>query len=278
MSSAGDVGGWPVSVDRMGRSIFDPIWAEREHVDARSELIHVLRGRVRIETRDYTVAGQPGDTLYTPAGTPHKDVFPRGSVFEVYLVQFRWTQEQAMLERLHPMELAEASRRSRSLFGRAFDQLYREFVTDLEFNQPLVSIRAGQIIYELCRGAAMRKRAAADSREQISRQRREQIMEEVTGRIHATMHEPISLDALAEAVGVSPYYLSRVFSQESGFTLSSYITQVRMEAAERLLAETRLSVKEVAGRVGFRDSPYFSRVFRGWFHVSPTSYRRQLGK
>ncbi len=268
---------WPVTVRKMGRSIFDPIWAQREHVDVYSELIYVLRGKVRIETPTYSVSGQAGDTLFTPANTPHKDVFPRDSIFEVYLVQLHWTEAATFLKKFHPVELTEAARSSRARFGQAFNQLYREFIGDLAFARPMVAMRVGQILYELCRAAAMRKRTTIDSPDQITRQRRQQIMEGARRHIDQSLHEPISLDVLADAVGVSPYYLSRVFSQESGFTLSSYITQARMALARRLLADTRMTIKEVACRTGYRDSHYFARVFRNWLHVSPSDYRRQLG-
>lgn len=267
---------WPVSVHQMGRSIFDPIWAEQQHTDTRSELIHVLRGRVRIETPSYTVAGTAGDTLFTPAGTPHRDVFPAGTVFEVYLVQLWWSEEAAMMQRFHPRELARASRAARPLFASAFDQLYREFTTELAFQQPMVALRTAQILYELCRAASMRRREANDVPHRISRQRRRRIMHEARRLIDHWLDRPISLDDLAAAVDVSPYYLSRVFSQESGFTLTHYVTRRRMERAQQLLVQTDDPIKQVAFAVGYRDSHYFSRVFRSYFHLAPSVYRQQL--
>ncbi len=241
-----------------------------------AELLHVLRGRVRIETPHYTVAGNVGDTLYTPANMPHRDVFPHGTVFEVYLVHLDWTEEAAMLERFHPRDLARASQAARPMFASAFDQLYREFTTELAFQQPMVAMRTGQILYELCRAAAMRQQSAGESNKQIAHHRRQQIMNDARQLIDDWLDRPISLDDLAAAIEVSPYYLSRVFSQESGFTLSSYVTRRRMEKAQHLLAHTDQSIKQIAYAVGYRDSHYFSRVFRGQFHVAPSAYRRQV--
>lgn len=268
--------GWPVKVHQMGRSIFDPIWAEREHTNDHSELIHVLRGHVRIETPTYTLTGASGDTLFTPAHTPHKDIFPRDSVFEVYLVHLDWTDEQAILQQFSPVELAHVSSGSQAIFGNAFDQLYREFTTESAFQQPMVAVCAGQILYELCRAATRRKYAANESPELIASDRRRQIMNDARKLIATWLDQPISLDALAQAINVSPYYLSRIFSQENGFTLSSYLTQQRMEKARQLLTQTNLSIKEIAYAIGYRDSHYFSRVFRGSFSVSPSAYRRQV--
>ncbi|MBL4699746.1 MAG: AraC family transcriptional regulator [Phycisphaeraceae bacterium] len=266
---------WPIKVRQMGRSIFDPIWAEREHRDSNSELIHVLRGHVRIETPTYTLKGVAGDTLFTPANTPHRDIFPRDTIFEVYLVQIQWADEEEVLKQFSPIELAEVSGMSQAMFSNAFDQLYREFTTESTFQQPMLAVRAGQILYELCRAAARRKYAASESPQLIASERRRQIMTDTRKLIATWLDQPISLDALAQAIDVSPYYLSRVFSQENGFTLSSYLTQQRMEKARQLLTQTTLSIKEVAYAVGYRDSHYFSRVFRGAFYISPSAYRRQ---
>ncbi len=267
---------WPVVVRQMGRSIFDPIWSEREHVDANSELIYVLQGRVRIETPRYTLNGRSGDTLFTPANMPHRDVFPSGTLFEVYLVQFEWADEAAMLRQIHPLELTRAASRSHARFGRAFEQLYGEFVNVLAYQSTMMSIQVSQILYELFRAAAMNQQAAGESSEQATTGRRSQIMHRARQLIDERLNQPISLDALAEAIGISTYYLSRVFSQESGFTLSSYIMQQRMNKAQKLLAEGDRSIKEIAFATGFRDGHYFSRVFRGHFNVSPSIYRRQI--
>ncbi len=71
-----------------GKCPFDQEWAEMEHVDPCSELMHILRGRVEVRTREYSIVGREGDTIFTPAGTPHRDVFATESAFEVYLVRF----------------------------------------------------------------------------------------------------------------------------------------------------------------------------------------------
>ncbi|MBN1814567.1 MAG: helix-turn-helix domain-containing protein, partial [Anaerolineae bacterium] len=78
---------------------------------------------------------------------------------------------------------------------------------------------------------------------------------------------------VAEAVGVSESYLSRVFSQELGLSPWEYLNRYRIFQAKRMLRHTSGSVKTVAHRVGFRDPAYFSRVFRKLTGFSPSAYR-----
>jgi two-component system response regulator YesN len=90
--------------------------------------------------------------------------------------------------------------------------------------------------------------------------------------------ETITLEGIAEALHVSPYYLSHVFSREKKFSLFSFLSQLRMDRARELLAEGECTVKEVAGAVGFGDPNYFSKVFKRRFGSSPTQYARTSAK
>ncbi len=96
-------------------------------------------------------------------------------------------------------------------------------------------------------------------------------------REHIDHHymEELTLESLAELASVSAYHLSRLFRRETGKTVVGYITDRRLAVARELLAEGRLSVKEVSARAGFGDPSYFSRVFTRKEGVSPSDYRRQ---
>jgi len=263
---------WSVCVHQMGRSSFDPIWAEREHTDVHSELMHILQGEVTIVTPDYQITGASGDTLYTPADTPHRDVFARDKPFEVFLVQFHWPQEKKTLQQMHPTNMATAARSVRPQFSLAFEQLHQEFTSDLPYHRELVDLHTTDILYQLCRCTQLNNKPSPEHSGRDSRQR---IMHEAKQLIQQKLAEPISLDDLAATIGVSAYYLSRVFSQESGFTLSSYLTHRRMERACELMQQSGWSIKQIAYAVGYRDSHYFSRVFRRHFDLTPSTYQRQ---
>lgn len=80
--------------------------------------------------------------------------------------------------------------------------------------------------------------------------------------IDAHYAEDISLDIVAEAIGISPFYLSRLFKAERGESFVEYLTSVRMKNAVRLARETRLSIREIAAKTGYASPTYFCRVFK----------------
>lgn len=89
--------------------------------------------------------------------------------------------------------------------------------------------------------------------------------------------EQLSLEGVAAQIHVSPKYLSRLFKEEMGSGFSEYLTQVRLEAAEKLLSGSTLNVREIAVQVGYLDEKYFSRLFKKETGLKPTEYRRIYG-
>ena len=90
--------------------------------------------------------------------------------------------------------------------------------------------------------------------------------------------EDISLNRVAKEVDLSPNYLSAVFSQEMGTTFVEYLTAKRMEKARELLRTSDLRSGEIALAVGYKDSHYFSFLFKKTQGCTPRDYRSGKGK
>ena len=69
--------------------------------------------------------------------------------------------------------------------------------------------------------------------------------------------------------------LTRRFQKETGTTVFTYIRNARCHHAVALLEEGVLTIKEIAGYVGYPDYYYFSKVFRSYAGVSPVEYRNE---
>lgn len=87
--------------------------------------------------------------------------------------------------------------------------------------------------------------------------------------------EALSLSLVAEQTGMSPNYLSTIFSQNMQKTFIEYVTEKRIEKAKKLLRQTDKSSGEIAKEVGYRDSHYFSFVFRKLQGCNPREYRAE---
>ncbi|MFT4175106.1 MAG: helix-turn-helix domain-containing protein [Luteolibacter sp.] len=87
--------------------------------------------------------------------------------------------------------------------------------------------------------------------------------------------EPWELAQLASIAHLSRTSLLRIFRQVTGKSPISFLLQIRIEAAKRLLRETRQDITTIALNVGFNDSNYFSRQFRLIVGCSPRDYRKR---
>ena len=92
-------------------------------------------------------------------------------------------------------------------------------------------------------------------------------------RLHYT--ETISLSDLCSISSMSKASLTRRFQKETGTTVFTYIRNARCHHAVALLEEGVLTIKEIAGYVGYPDYNYFSKVFRSYAGVSPVEYRKE---
>lgn len=88
------------------------------------------------------------------------------------------------------------------------------------------------------------------------------------------LDHPLTLQYLAEMVDLSPSYLSRIFSEELGVTLSQYIIKARIKVGRDLLVRTNMSVSDIAVYVGFKNQSYFTQRFKEVYHMSPLKYRK----
>jgi signal transduction histidine kinase/DNA-binding LacI/PurR family transcriptional regulator/DNA-binding response OmpR family regulator len=92
--------------------------------------------------------------------------------------------------------------------------------------------------------------------------------------IHEHYSEPISLQQIAQVVGISKEYLARCFHQETGLTLVTYLNRYRIGQAKARLEAGEQNLTAIALEVGFSSGSYFSRVFRQEVGISPSAFRQ----
>lgn len=81
---------------------------------------------------------------------------------------------------------------------------------------------------------------------------------------------------VADYVSYSEAHLRRIFYKECGKPIMEYINGVRLTQAEKMLAEAKMSITDIAFAVGFSDSNYFSCVFKKKYKLPPKAYRKNF--
>jgi AraC family transcriptional regulator len=94
--------------------------------------------------------------------------------------------------------------------------------------------------------------------------------------INSHLDQSISLVEIANAVEISSSHFARAFKRSTGIPPHKYLTQQRVEQAKTLLANSKLSLAEIAFHLGFSSQGHFTTVFRQWTEMTPNFYRKSL--
>ena len=107
-------------------------------------------------------------------------------------------------------------------------------------------------------------------------ERRQQLYREALRVICQQYASPLTVDDVAREIATSRRQLQRVIAEVGGTTFGQLLARARMAAAERLLHDRSLPVKEVAARVGYRQPAQFAKSFRVRYGATPREYRHNM--
>lgn len=109
--------------------------------------------------------------------------------------------------------------------------------------------------------------------EEMQRQKTQSIIAKVKDLVEKNYAEDASLETVASQVYISPCYLSVIFKKETNMTFKNYLINTRISKAKELLETTDLKIYEIAERVGYTDTRYFSELFARICGKTPSQYR-----
>jgi two-component system response regulator YesN len=112
----------------------------------------------------------------------------------------------------------------------------------------------------------------------VQQKRNVDIIEKVKAIVDENYAADASLRSVAAQVFMSPCYLSVIFKKEMNITFKNYLIQKRIEKAKYFLANTNMKIYEIAERVGYADTRYFSELFHRTTKETPSQYRSNMGK
>jgi two-component system response regulator YesN len=152
--------------------------------------------------------------------------------------------------------------------GYSKDKIVKEFGDFNKLDEIISSVEISKEYIEKLfdKAICLREAVVMKKYEDIVKMAREYILENYD-------KEDISLNTVAASVNISPTYFSAIFSQETGQTFIEYLTQTRMNKAKELLMCSNRKTTEIGYEVGYKDSHYFSYIFKKTQHCTPKEYR-----
>ncbi|MDE7245833.1 MAG: helix-turn-helix domain-containing protein [Oscillospiraceae bacterium] len=229
------------------------LWNFTRHSHPFIELMYFTEGRGGLEVSGRKMSTTLYDTVIYPANWTHQEEAAAERRREIICL---WVSLPE-LELDGPIQLHDQNGELSALFHA----IHREFKRDRP--EPVIL----EYRIKLLLTTILRNRSESQGQEGV--------LTCVLQYIHMHCAEPVTLDRLAAMEHISKSYLSRLFKQQTGQTVISYINSLRIETAKRLLTSTRASVSEIAYQVGFESPKYFYRVFRTLTGQTPSAFRKQ---
>lgn len=162
-----------------------------------------------------------------------------------------------------------------SVYERLMDEIYaiaasNAYSKDMQICEKLTSLltllmeQSFHVSQSGADGGAIRQRNAA----------KRQNLQAVKEYLDAHYTSKITLDMLAERFYINKYYLTRIFKEQFGESVTGYLMQVRITRAKQQLRFTDKPIDEIAHECGMQDANYFSRMFKKVEGATPGEYRR----
>jgi AraC family transcriptional regulator len=159
-----------------------------------------------------------------------------------------------------------------SRLGALVTAVHAEMVAGFPSGQLFLDSVEQAMAIALVSGHAVRQRPVRISRGGLGPGRLRRIIE----LVHAKLENELSLDEMAESVGLSTAHFARMFRKSTGETPHQFVRRQRLERARAMLRAPDARVLDVAIACGFKTQQHFAQVFRDVCGVSPTGYRQNF--
>ena len=232
-------------------------------------LIYCVEGSGRAQTDVWQGTLDPGQVLLLPQGIPHEYQADTSEPWTIYWVHFQGTSSAVFNQYLGDRDGAVLV--TQAGISPQLIALFRGLMTvhRTGYNTRAFINAANQLRHLLTHIVLEIRHARASNQRSFNLEAVQSLMLEHIG-------QPLDLDTLAAAANLSKYHFSTKYKSLTGYSPIKHFLNMKMEHACYLLDTSQLSVKGVAGALGYDDPLYFSRQFSKTVGLSPRDYRRSV--
>ena len=152
-------------------------------------------------------------------------------------------------------------------FHSLFVKIHNEYTLREKGFQNIIRAHLIELITKLFR--------EIDKQQPSFTQSHRELVEKAIDHMRENYKSHISLDDIVSGMFLSKNYFRQIFKKTTGISVSSYIQDLRIREACRLLEETTLSSQEIAGKCGFNDMKFFYQTFKKAIGMTPMEYKRK---
>lgn len=247
------------------------------HSHESHELYFLISGARRYFIRDSIYDISSNDIIVIPKNELHRTVTYQSSGFDRYVVYFTDTEADSIraavgsdvFDKFLNCGCTHLSPSHAESFKQILADMERESLQNDSCTPLMLSSKLNELVIHAIRYSLPKVKIADKNTERI---------QTVARFVTENYDSPITLHDAAQMAYLEDSYFCKQFKKHTGIGFSEYLTNVRMNAAARLLDNSGLSVTEIAEQCGFSGSNYFRDVFKRFYGISPLQYRKRFYK
>lgn len=226
-------------------------------------LIYVKKGAGYLTVQNKTYPFHAGDLVSVDCYQPH--IYGTTKDSEILWVHFDGSTSREYIQMLHSTGGLVCSLKNELRAEKELLNIIRIISSPEHINDALCSCSIVRILTEALT-------STEDNREQDQTSR---IIEDTISYISTHICEELPLQLLASRAGLSPFYFTRLFKKETGYTPHNYIIHSRINIAKFYLKSSNYSIKEICFNSGFPTESSFCTTFKKICKMTPGEFRNE---
>lgn len=241
-----------------------------KHLHKETEIAYVLKGVLRVRVEESTYQVEEGEMLCICENVLHQYLQWDETT---HIVKIKYMKEWLMPSFFDQSEKEECRQLHKQVFRTHADERIARIVQDM------LSYSSGRYVeYRYLSRLIELNALLLQQRELICEMRtihseNTRYMEETTRYLQENCFQEITLQMMAEHIGLTESYCSKYIKKNTGISFVQYLNAIRINNAQRLLMYTDYNITEIAERSGFSSVQTFNRVFKQQTNRTPREYR-----
>ena len=222
-------------------------------------ILYTKKGRGTVSVNGVKKELLPGDVCVLDCYRPHE--YWAKNQWEILWMHYDGGNAREYFEHLTDRTFFTVSLKTPDVFEKNWEKIYDRFLKKESFSEALLSHEISGILTEILMEKDEGNTLTAD------------FIDDTLGYINRHLTSELTLENLAKRVSLSPFYFSRKFKEETGYTPYHYIYTSRLNLARFYLKTSTDSIKEIGFRCGFKSEHSFCTAFKNQTGMTPTQFR-----
>jgi len=245
------------------------------------EMVYVDSGSVIINANEKQSVLKQGEVIFHKPNEFHTLYADKKTASNVFVISFECSSESMMFFNEKIMTVPTSLKKHISLIIEEYNETFFPMsLNDVKLSfkenppigsQQMIKTYLEQLLILLIRHEQSTKRLRVfPSKESMENHLVSQIMK----YIDANIYSKISVSEICKNLNYSRAYLSKIFKQETEYTIIEYILRQKIKTAKKLIREKNMNFTQISDKLCFDNPHYFSRVFKRITNMTPSDYKK----